>query len=285
MPRPIGAAHTPLPLFIEVETSHTCNRRCSWCPTGSSVSRHGDQKLMDWAMYLSLVCELETLEYSGWFALHNFNEPLQNPRLNQELQALTDHLPKSTPAVFTNGDLLSYDRLRNLEDAGARHVRVTRYPPSLTAVRDPDEEFNRWVAAKELVAYQWTKTRTRRGYEFHGVVGACQVEVIIPDVRAYTDRGQLVGIGRRPIRTSPCDLTRRSAAVDRLGRLKMCCNVFTDEEKHRTYVVGVLGESTFADLWSSDLMQSLRTCHANADWSATPICRTCTSAPRLGPGA
>jgi len=76
-----------LPRYVEVETSRRCNRSCAWCPNGEHTVRRR-QELMDWTLFRRIVDELGALDYGGWLAFHNYNEPLANPRLHAELGLL-----------------------------------------------------------------------------------------------------------------------------------------------------------------------------------------------------
>ncbi len=133
-----------LPRHVEVETSQYCNRRCMWCPNGERPVRHR-QELMDWALFTGVLRELSGLGYAGWLAFHNYNEPLLNPRLGEELDTVRVMLPAARPAIFTNGDVLTADRLHELVERGVRYVRVTRYPHRADTPPSADS-VNRWIS-------------------------------------------------------------------------------------------------------------------------------------------
>src|ERR1700730_203059 len=140
-----------LPRYIEIETSRLCNRRCGWCPNGT----HNDrtiQDLMPWPLFTRIVDELAEAGYQGWLALHNYNEPLANPRLDEELAHLRARLSSARASVFTNGDFLDRRRFERLHELGLAYLRVSVYPTTATSQsRAPDPAaLSRWLRRKGL---------------------------------------------------------------------------------------------------------------------------------------
>jgi hypothetical protein len=101
-----GPAAVPPPLaglrYVEVETARYCNRTCLWCPNGHTGARRV-QQLMPWPLLAKVAAELGEAGFVGFFALHNYNEPLANPRLHDELALLRAAAPEARPAIYTNG--------------------------------------------------------------------------------------------------------------------------------------------------------------------------------------
>lgn len=269
-----------LPRYIEVETSRRCNRVCSWCPNGSHATRR-EQELMPWPLYDKIARELGELGYGGWWAYHNYNEPLLNPRLKREIAHLREVVPDARPTIYTNGDRLTPDLLRDLLGLGVEYLRVTRYPKNANAGELPDHDvIRRWLVRRGLAdQLDWRFVTVRQGLAAVWESGRTRVEVIRPRIAGYTNRGGTVTslpVVRVASRTAPCLMTATSASVDYLGRLKMCCNVYPDSQDHARYVVGSLWRTSFADLWFGESMAEWRERHARADWSTSPACVSCT---------
>lgn len=267
------------PVFVEIETATRCNRRCQWCPTGSKP-RGDEQHLMPWPLLVRIVEQLGAVGYDGWIALHNFNEPLLNPRLEDELALIGDVLPRARRSVFTNGDLLTRAHLATFSTLGVAHVRVTRYPaqPLVEDRAAAGRLLARWARARGLAdLVVGPPERTRRGWEVTGQVDGVELQVVRPAVaETYSNRAGSVQIrSRRVPRTAACALTTRSAAIDVAGRLKMCCNVSLDLAAHARYEVADLGQTPFRSAWEDPWLRSLRNRHALADWTDSPICATC----------
>lgn len=266
-----------LPSFIEIETSNKCNRACDWCPTGHDKSRR-NQTLMEWTLFAAILEQLSDLSYSGWLALHNYNEPLLNARLLEEIAFAKATVTGTQLSIFTNGDLLDGGRLTALIDAGVVYVRVTRYPKrNVQNETDPAAVLNEWLRRQGLwEEYPWQIREVPQGLSAEAKSSGVWLQVIRPNIGSYNYRGgtvpDLAGAGR----TSPCLLTTTSAAIDRLGRMKMCCNVYPGEETHQEYIIGSLSEHTFTELWFSARMKDLRARHIRTDWSRSPICVGCS---------
>src|SRR5882762_9866086 len=101
------AVATVLPRYVEVETSRRCNRTCSWCPNAEHTARRS-QELMDWHLFRRVVDELGGLEFNGFMAFHNYNEPLLNRRILDEISYVRDTAPGARPAIYSNGDVLDH---------------------------------------------------------------------------------------------------------------------------------------------------------------------------------
>ena len=266
-----------MPRYVEVETSRRCNRACAWCPNGEHTVRR-QQELMDWGLFTGLLAELRGLGFTGWLAFHNYNEPLLNPRLGEELEAVASILPEARPTIFTNGDVLTVAMLDGLIRAGVRQVRVTLYPRH-AGTAPSDERIRGWLARAGVTGMPWRWQSVRQGRAAVCERSGCRVEVISPDIDGtYNTRGGSVRSLPLTVvtRTEPCLMTATSASIDYRGRLKMCCCVYPEPGVgHDRYVLGSLTEATFAELWWSEQMARYRTAHAAADWSLSPACIGC----------
>ncbi|HEX3963077.1 MAG TPA: radical SAM/SPASM domain-containing protein [Trebonia sp.] len=279
---PAPASRPPLAglRYIEAETSRYCNRACTWCPNGHTGARR-EQQLMQWPLFEKITGELGAAGYAGYLALHNYNEPLANPRLHDELAHIAATVPAARPAIYTNGDLLKADRMEALLAAGVRYLRVTRYPqrPGTPADEPP---LRRWMGNAGLLhARPWTFGRARQGLaaRWEGP-GGVLIEVIRPDIATYNDRGGTAQVPATPAgRADPCRMTATSLSIDYRGIVKMCCNVVPDQAAgHDRYAVGSAASATLSELWDHPLMSQWRELHAAADWSQSPACRTCVQA-------
>jgi Radical SAM superfamily/Iron-sulfur cluster-binding domain len=264
--------------YVEVETARLCNRTCPWCPNGHSGARR-TQQLLPWRVFAKVSAELGAAGFDGFVALHNYNEPLANPRLHEELALLRTAAPQARPAIYTNGDLLKRDGLERLLSAGVKYVRVTRYPFRASAA-PTEEALRRWLCQARIAdCYPWVFGPVRQGLaaRWQDEAAGVLVEVIRPQIATYNDRGgtALVPV-QAPARTEPCRMTATSLSVDYRGLVKMCCNVIPDSAPgHERYVVGSAADATLAELWNSPVMAGWRARHAAADWSDSPACRSC----------
>jgi radical SAM protein with 4Fe4S-binding SPASM domain len=236
---------------------------------------------MDWSAFRRVVAELAQLQYSGWLAFHNYNEPLLNPRLYEELKLVQDLVPDAKTAIYTNGDLLTRNEAAKLLEHGVKYLRVTRYPHKPRAVPDP-ELIHKWLRQSGLSdAYDWQFTAVRQGTGalYVDSDSGVKIEVISPSITTYNSRGGTARVlGIASPRTAPCLMTTTSLSIDYNGQLKMCCNVFPDAPDHKEYIVENLSRQSLTELWSHPRMELWRDKHAQADWSASPACRFCPQA-------
>jgi hypothetical protein len=273
----IDTATRTLPRYVEVETSRRCNRTCVWCPNAEHDARRV-QQLMDWDLFRRVVDELGRLDYGGWLAFHNYNEPLLNRRILDEIGYVREAVPAARPAIYSNGDVLDYALFHRLVTAGVGYIRVTRYPRRADTPPSYDT-IKTWLRRTGLVdEYGWQYTPVRQGLAAVLDTGRWKAEVISPGIAgAYNNRGGVVTT--LPMltmpRVEPCLMTATSAVIDYRGRMKMCCCVYPEAPAHAGYVVGDLHTASFTQLWDSARMNAYRAAHARADWSLSPACATC----------
>jgi radical SAM protein with 4Fe4S-binding SPASM domain len=232
--------------------------------------------LLDWGTFLSVLQELANAKYSGWIALHNFNEPLLNKRLDMEIRMIKSLLPDARSVVFTNGDMLDYDRCLLLQEAGTHSVRVTLYPEFDFSDRpNPDVIYSFLNKSNLNAKCNWHIDDSRQGISGYGKISGMEVEIIVPDIRRYVQRGGVDSCISN-LRTSPCYMTSHSIAVDYQGRVKMCCNVVPEIPDNMQYLVGDIRKSSLLSIWDGNAMRNFRQLHQKSDWSQTPICVNCT---------
>ncbi|GAA1919745.1 radical SAM/SPASM domain-containing protein [Streptantibioticus ferralitis] len=278
---PIPAEDRPLAgvRYVEIETSRYCNRICSWCPNGQTNARR-TQQLMDWAVFEKITAELGAAGFDGFFAFHNYNEPLANPRLREEIARVRYAIPAARPAIYTNGDLLNRSTVERMREDGVKYLRVTRYPHRAD-VQPTYDALRSWlVKARIRDCFPWQLAEVRQGLAatWTDPDTGMKVEVIRPSIDTYNDRGGTALVPQNGLRTAPCQMTATSLSVDFRGQMKMCCNVVPEGPQHREYVVGNVADSTLAELWNHPVMAEWRQRHSRADWSRSPACASCVQA-------
>lgn len=263
-----------VPNYIEVETSRYCNRQCEWCPNHPLQNRK-KQELLPWVDLETIVGSLSRVQYRGWFAFHNYNEPLSNPRLLDEVSYVRSALPQAKITIYTNGDRLNVDIFEALAISGITQMRVTLYPKSRDAAVASHLAIRHWLARKKFLrAKDWSEVVARQGPALIHT-GPPEVILISPEVEQYYDRGGLIPWLSLENRTKPCFLTSNSLSIDYEGNIKMCCNVVTGSRPHNGYFFGSVRDNDIIEVWNSSRFEAMRGCHQQSDWSLTPICTTC----------
>lgn len=269
----------PLPHFLEVEIGTYCNRRCAWCPNG--WHERGQSRLtMPRGVFSGLVENLGAHGFSGWFAFHNYNEPLADPALLDRLREARAALPAAKLDIHTNGDFLDAPLLEALRAAGLDALQVTLYPQGEAVFEPPHPA--------RLAAFLSKLGITRKGrledrpskIERTVRVGRLALSVRLPRVERYNDRAGsvgLVGLRTPTPRIAPCSLPTRSAAIDVHGNLKVCCHIYDAAEPAMApYVMGRLSDAPFTALWNGERMRAVRAQLAQADFAGLPACANCS---------
>jgi radical SAM protein with 4Fe4S-binding SPASM domain len=109
---------------IAIETSEYCNRKCSFCP--NSVYNQ-NKNLMTEELLNRIILQLESINYTGTIAFHQYNEPLIDERLDEFIIFTKNILPKASLMISTNGDYLNYERWVNLRRRGLDYAIISQY--------------------------------------------------------------------------------------------------------------------------------------------------------------
>ena len=101
---------------VEIGISSFCNRKCWFCPN-SIIDRNSCNIELNENLFLKLLSELREINYSNYIYLHRYNEPLYNKELLiKRIKQVREYLPQAYITIFTNGDYLTLDYLKLLED-------------------------------------------------------------------------------------------------------------------------------------------------------------------------
>jgi Iron-sulfur cluster-binding domain/Radical SAM superfamily len=271
-----------LPQFIEVEVGTYCNRRCAWCPNGWH-DRGLQRDVMNPALFSSLLADLGKHGFKGWFAFHNYNEPLADPAILDRIGESRAALPGAKLDIHTNGDFLDAELLEKLRAAGLDGLQVTLYPQDDAAFDAPDP--------KRIDTFLTKLGITRRGrledrpskIERTVRVGRLALSVRLPRVERYNDRAGSVGLVALKVptpRSVPCTLPTRSAAIDVHGNLKVCCHIYDAKQPEMApYLMGNLRDASFSELWSGPRMAKVRAQLGRADFEGLSVCAACSHRP------
>ena len=134
------------PKMLAFETDTFCNRACPYCP--QSVIQRPRQK-MDESTFEIMCQRVKELNYRGKVVLSWLNEPLFDTRLVGFIARMKAAAPLCRPCVFTNGDLLTKEKMGELIVAGVYYVNITKHPPFSknwdTKIADLRKQFPRHI--------------------------------------------------------------------------------------------------------------------------------------------
>lgn len=126
------------PMFVEVETTTYCNRRCDYCP--NSLFDRGlrrNEVRMPTELFEKIVVDLGRNNFCNQFSPHNYGEPLADPRMPELLELARRAMPLARIALYTNGDFLTpelFDRLDAAVDAFNVTQHGERMPPGVARI-------------------------------------------------------------------------------------------------------------------------------------------------------
>lgn len=116
---------------INLETSSLCNRNCPTCLRNSYPDREAvrdwfTQKLMPMDMIEGIFLQLAEMDYRGRICFTNFNEPLMDDRIIEIAQLAKDTYELPFMHLITNGDLLTEDLAKELDEVFDR-ITISLY--------------------------------------------------------------------------------------------------------------------------------------------------------------
>jgi hypothetical protein len=241
---------------VEIEAFTYCNRTCWFCPN-SYIDRRSTNKYMDEALYLRILGDLASIDYSGVITYSRYNEPLADKIILTRIRQAREHLPNATLSTHTNGDYLDQEYLDELKAAGLNRLRVQVYLGN-------NEHFNDEVMRTRLVrrlkdlGLPYEATLVEPNVRYMATVQYPGMEVTF-DARNFdaigVDRGQTIAMPEVYERTAPCFVVFRHLYIDYDGSVVPCCNIRSDEPRHEPYIVDRLatGRSLFQAYANSPL--------------------------------
>ena len=231
------------PMFVEVETTTYCNRRCSYCP--NSIFDRGlrrNEVLMPDDLFEKIVRDLGRNNFCNQFSPHNYGEPLADKRMPDLLELARDAMPLARIALYTNGDFLTaalFDRL----EASVDHFVITQHgdkmPPGVAEV------FRRYGETHPKIRY-----KTAQHIE-----------------RSASNRGGLIPMEYR--QRKACGVVMQELHVNAHGQLILCCEDFLARK-----VFGSMQDLTIEEAWSSPERLAVHRGNIRGEF-VLPGCRTC----------
>jgi radical SAM protein with 4Fe4S-binding SPASM domain len=246
----------PLPSLVEISDSGTCNRTCSFCPR--SDPKYEDKKeFIDKDLNLSLCKQLSEYNYAGIFAYSGFNEPLLNKNIYSNIKNVRKYLPKSRIEIVTNGDVLNKTRLIKLFDSGLSLIHISVYDSA-----DDAKKFLKLCNSIGLTKDQFLIR--------HRYLGADQDFGLTLSNRSGLLENAEFKI--KPLSESlqkPCFYPSYTFFMDYNGDVLMCSHDWGKKN-----ILGNLNNSTFIEIWNSQLSKVSRKSLTTGDRNFSP-CNVC----------
>ena len=237
----LGMLRDPLFKEVEIETTSACNRDCVYCPV--SVNRR-PAKLMGETLFRKIVGDLRAITYKGTLFFCFYSEPLLDKRLFDFLRYAREQLPGATLEVYTNGDLLDFEKFARLVESGADCVKVSRHD------REPAPAFTRMIEAVKSSPYAENLLIFERDEDHE-----------------LSNRGGAVYV-KHPGKINFCSFKRLTIDVE--GNVILCCMDYYS--KHR---FGNAVTERLIDIWNKKSYRDIRRRYWSGLWPYE-ICRICS---------
>lgn len=220
--------------WVEIEIHSYCNRTCAFCGN-AFLDRRSHKTVMDPAVYSKIMDDLASIEFAGTIRYSGYNETTADrPLFLTRLGEARAKLPNARLKVYSNGDYLDADYIRAMRDAGLNSLSVMAY---LNKGQEP-------TAANFLNIIVPRLIKLGLPWKF---VECNSAEVEVPGLKITywfedflktgTYRGGSLTTGDIIDRKSPCTIPVRAVYVDYDGSMVPCCDIRSDFEKHKDFIV------------------------------------------------
>lgn len=220
---------------VQVEPHSYCNRKCWFCPN-SFIDRTGPVKFMDQAMYLQILSDLASIDYSEVLSFVGWCEPFSRPSFLDRIKEASDYLPNAFLTTNSNSDYLTTEVVRQAADNGL-HLLL----PQLYFEKDEDytsEAINRKFDKLEakLPGIEFEERLKQHWYAL--VEGKMVVHVRSKDFRVGgVNRCDIHVVKAKKIYYT-CTEGVQFFGVDYTGMAVPCCQIRSDYPPHKDSLLG-----------------------------------------------
>ncbi len=247
--------------LVEIEVASFCNRKCWFCPN-SFVDRKSQSIELPEQIYLKIINNLAEIDYSASLNFHRFNEPLANKELilKRVLQARSA-LPKANLGIFTNGDYLDKAYLDSLREVGINYMIMSHYFDKkaefdLEGIKSAMDKKARALGLKYSVNHNnIERYELKLLYEGIYIIYRCWNPRIVGGNRAGSITDSRITQKKRDF---PCYYPLREIFIDYNGLVMPCCNMRSDVEAHKDFILGDVNKCDLFELFMNEKFIKIR---------------------------
>ena len=243
--------------WVEIGISSFCNRKCWFCPN-SIIDRNSCNIELNENLFLKLLSELREVNYSNNIFLHRYNEPLYNKELLiKRIKQVREYLPQSYITIFTNGDYLTLDYLKLLENIGVNAMIISYYYNG----NDKNITFD----IENIIKPGMQKLLNRLNLNYY-VLEQTQINYLLKieyknmnityratDFKSSgVDRGGVIKNVNIVNRISKCFYPNFQIVVDYDANYTLCCDIRSDIPYHKDYILGNIGTHSVFDIFMGE---------------------------------
>jgi len=191
-----------------------------------------------------IILQLKEINFSGRLSFDFYNEPTMHPKLKDFIKFAHETLPQINTLLYSNGTLLSSDKIDQLFLAGLTKLVVTQHEES--SGRDFSYLKNvTWKDQLVLQSHHVLKKTNRSGSV------------------AKLNRGQQIG--------APCFIPSKILSISLKGNITSCF-----EDFHQEITFGNVFEKSIKEIWSSDNFIEFRKSLSLGFRAKYPTCSRCS---------
>lgn len=225
--------------LVEFEPHSYCNRKCWFCPN-SFLDRRGPVKFLDRDIYMQVLLDLASIDYSESLCYAGWCEPQSQPGLPEMVSAAKQLLPNARLFSNTNTDYISTEVVEHLAAAGlgvlkcqlyfgkdepfhddAVRYKMERLKEQLPGIKFSEKTKGRWFAlVGDLIVLAYAKDFRKVGHN------RCDVQVCKPSKRYVT-----------------CYEPFSMFGINHNGWAVPCCNIRSDYPPHKDVLLGKMDDS------------------------------------------
>ena len=263
--------------LVEIEIFSFCNRTCWFCPN-SSIDRISTNNFMPEDVYLGILHDLASINYSGRLSYSRYNEPTADRIILKRLQQAREHLPEAKLYTHTNGDYLDKQYLDDLHNAGLDEIRIQCYFGEKTPYSNE--------AAFRKIKKKMKKLDIYRNFSLE-VLGSKRIRVktefkeltISLDSMDFhivgNDRGGSLDTIESKGLPDPCFQPVKSIYIDYNGSMVPCCNIRSDIKAHIRCVLGNVEKTNIFEIYGNKKAAAWRNALKDEGEKKLFPCNTC----------
>lgn len=227
---------------INIEIHSYCNRKCWYCPN-SFIDRHSNFIEMDEKIFLKILENLREIDYSNHIGLIRYNESLSNKELVlKRIKQIKEYIPNCILQIFTNGDYLTREYLKELKMAGINSMIISYHydgkfdPNNIKPFME--KNINKWGLKIDKVIDNENLTQI--------VLKDDCIEYFVYNLWNFLEgganrAGTIDKINEKlEEKTIQCYYPFDNIEIDYKGFMMACCHVRSEVDKHKSMILGDL---------------------------------------------
>ena len=221
--------------LFQIEPHSYCNRKCWFCPN-SFIDRTGQVEFMNQGMYLQILSDLASIDYSETLSFAGWCEPFSQPSFLNRIKEASEYLPHAFLTTNSNSDYLTTEIVRQAADNGLGLLLPQLY-------FEKDEPFNdeaitrkMKVLKSKLPGIEFKEAIKNQWYAL--VSGKMIVHAYAKDFKNKAVNRCDIPIVKAKKRYHTCMEGVQFFGVDHTGWAVPCCHIRSDYPPHKDLLLG-----------------------------------------------